>query len=201
MKLSNEDRWLIKRWNKVKELQDAMNSARNHFINLHEEVHKNLKELCPALNRMDIHWGPSEIENYGGNVVFSKSSWPSELENWRRGIYIERTSLDELCSESISQPDIYIYFQAKKNDPRIEKFRERIAKDATKNLKNKVQKWLTIDESDSRTLLWYVFPERKDKLLEMILDGREQEFVNCMVKHIGIMAGLMPTLDELFSKR
>lgn len=199
MKMSNEDRWLINRWEKVKQIEDSMAKTRGNFEKLYEDIHKNVWASWPILNRMDIHWKPNEIEKYGGNVIFSKESWLSDLETWRSGIYVERTSLDELTSESIAEPDIYIYFLVKRSDSRIEECRKRLIEAAPKILGNKIKSWSSVDEEDNRTLLWYMIPEGKKRLLSMIQDGHEKEFGDCIADHVGIMAGFIPILEEFFS--
>lgn len=200
MKMNNQDRWLIERWEKIRQLEEAMNATRQRFENLFIEIHKCVKQNHPALDRLDIHLSPKEIENYGGNVVFSKRSWPSDWETWRTGIYLWGITLDELSSEKNSGPNVYIFFQGKKSDSRIEGFRHRIAKEAPRIFKGKKIVWETKDEDDNRTLLWYQMPERKSKLLKMLCDGKEQEFIDCIASHISLMCGFIPALDELLKK-
>jgi hypothetical protein len=143
---------------------------------------------------MDAHLSDHEIH-------FTKSSWPSEYESWRTGIHLCGATLDELSNNLDAGPNIYLFLQVKRSDRRIDRFRARISKAAPKILKGKIKKWFTEDEDDNRTLLWYQLPEGEERLLWMLRDGHEQEFVNCMAKHVGIMAGFVPVLDKLFLQK
>jgi hypothetical protein len=200
MKMNNQDRWLIERWEKTRQLEEAMNATRQRFENLFVEIYKSVKQNHPSLDRLDLHLSPREIENYGSNVIFSKGSWPSGWETWRTGIYLFAISLDELSSEKKPGPDVSIFFQVKKSDGRIEEFRKRIVQEAPRIFKDKKIVWETKDEDDNRTLLFYQMPEGKSRLLKMLCDGKEQEFVDCITSHISLLCGFIPVLDELLER-
>ena len=198
MKLNNTDRWMIERWEKLRQIEAGMADTRQRFESIYHEVHQHVKKSHPALDRIDVHLSPGEVSNYGGNIVFSKSSWPHEWETWRTGIYLWGATLDELSTKPDEGTSIYLFLQVKRSDKRIERFRDCIKKEAPRVLKGKIKKWSAVDDDDRRVLLWYQLPEGKERLLWMLRDGHEQEFVNCLSKHVGIMAGFVPVLDKLF---
>jgi hypothetical protein len=195
--MNDTDRWLIERWEKLRQVENAMDGTRQRFESLFREVHKKVRQNHPTLDRMNVHLNPKEVERWGGNVVFSRGSWPYDLENWRTGIDVWGITLDELSSEINADPSIYIFFQVKKSDPRIETFRRRIAAEAPRVFENKNLKWKTTDEDDNRTLLWYEMPEGKKKFFKMLCDGQEQDFIDCIANHVDIMCGFIPVLDKL----
>jgi hypothetical protein len=200
MKMNKKDCWLIERWEKTRQLEIAMNEARQRFKSLFYEIHKKVKQTHPALDRLDIHLNPKEIEDWGGDVIFSSSGWPSDWETWRTGFHICSISLDELSSEQNPDPSINIFFQVKKNDSRIEEFRQCINAEAPGVFQGKIIFWNNKDEEDNRTLLWYPMSEGKNQILKMLCDGNKQEFVDCIGDHVGLMCGFIPILDKLFTK-
>jgi hypothetical protein len=200
MKMNKKDCWLIERWEKTRQLEIAMNETRQRFKNLFYEIHKNVKQTHPALDRLDTHLNPKEIEDWGGDVIFSNGGWPSDWETWRTGFHICSISLDELSSEQNAGPSIHIFFQVKKSDSRIEEFRQRINAEAPGVFQGQKIIWKNKDEDDNRTLLWYPMPEGKKHILKMLCDGNEQEFVNYIANHVSLMCGFIPILDKLFTK-
>ena len=48
--------------------------------------------------------------------------------------------------------------------------------------------------------LWYELPE-SDKLMQMLLDGDSQKFVDCLLGHFEVFAKFIPVLDEIFPEK
>jgi len=197
-KLNNTDRWLIEHWEKLHQMENAMAGTRQRFESLFHAIHKKVKHTHPALDRMDIHFSQRELKNDGGSVIFSKGSWPSTWsEAWRTGFYVWGITLEQLAFESNDGPSMGIYFPVNKSDRRIEKFRQRINEAAPRFLKNQKISEPIRDEDDTRTLLWYRMPEGQKKLLEMLCGGKEQAFIDCIARHVGILSSFIPVLDKL----
>ncbi|MDR3459983.1 MAG: hypothetical protein P4N60_21360 [Verrucomicrobiae bacterium] len=195
--MNNTDRWMIARWEKLQQMESAMSGARQRYESIFHDIHKQVRTKHPDLDRVDVHFSPKEVKNYGGHVIYSRQGWESNFETWPTGIQLYGITLDELSASSNDALDIYLFFQTKKTDPRIEDLRQLIANEAPKVFENTQFKWHTEDEEDNRTLLWYEMPERKASLLAMIRNGNEQDFIDCIAKHVGIMAGFIPVLDKL----
>ena len=56
------------------------------------------------------------------------------------------------------------------------------------------------DPSEYYYVLWYELPEKRADLIEMLLDGDGQRFVDCLVAHFEVFAKFIPVLDEVFVK-
>ena len=198
--MNKKNCWIIERWEKTRELEIAMDETRQWFESLFYEVRKKVIQTHSDLDRLDIHLKSKEIEDWGGDVIFSKSDWPSDWETWRTGFHICGISLDELSSEKKPEPSINIFFQVKKSDSRIETFRKRICAKASDVFRDKHIILKNKDENDNRTLLWYLMPGGKRHIMKMLCDGNEKEFVDYIAYHVDLMCGFIPILDKLFTK-
>jgi hypothetical protein len=177
-----------------------MDAARQRYVELFGKVHKRVKTFAPALDRWDSHMKPREIEEWGGNVVFSKSDWPYTSATWRTGFYIWGMSLDELTADVPPAPGAYIYLAVdKQTDKRIEILRRRLAARASAVFKNRRIHWSSQDEDDKQICLWYPFLETHTDFLVMLDD--EQSFVDCIAKHVKLLSGFIPVMDDVLLKR
>ncbi len=199
--LHKQDQWLIKRWAKACQLEESMNSARQRYAALFTEAHKHVKKSHPALDSLNLHLEPRNVQGSGGQVAFSKTTWPTPWPTWPTGIYIWGITLDELTAESLPVPQACIWLaSAKKADKRIDVLRRRLAAKAPHIFKSRRIQWNQEDEDDNRICLWYALPEGRDGLLQM-LSNNEQSFVNCIAKHVGLLAAFMPVMDGVLLKR
>lgn len=197
--LTKQDYWILKRWREARQLEDCMDTARERYVGLFGEVHKQVKKHTPALDRWDPHMKPREIEEWGGNVVFSKSAWPCTSTTWRTGFYIWGVSLEELTAENPPAPGAYIWLAVNsQTDKRIDILRQRLAAKAPDIFKGRQIQW-SQHEEDSQTCLWYQFPEGNSQFLKM-LTRDEKSFVDCIAKHIKLLSGFMPVMDAVLIK-
>jgi hypothetical protein len=201
--LSSQDQWLIKRWAKARQLEESMNVARQHYGDLFGDVHKQVKKRYPALDRCDSHMKPSEIELYGGGqVIFSKSSWPSVTTTWRTGICIWGISLDDLTAEAPPSLTASIYLAVSTDsDKRIDTLRHRLALKAPSILGNRRIQWQSDDEDDTKVCLLYQLPEGQSGLLAMLSKGDPASFVHCIAKHVELLARFIPVMDGVLLNR
>ncbi len=195
--LTKQDFWLIQHWTKVRQLEDSMDAARQRYEGLFGEVHKQVRKGYPALDRWDSHMKPREIERWGGQVGFSKSSWPRNSATWPTGFYVWGISLEELTAENPPVPAASIWLAInKKTEKRMDSLRRSLAVKAPHIFKNRRIQWRSQDEEDDQTCLWYPFPEEPSKLLEMLRKD-ERSFVNCIAKHVELLAGFIPVMDDV----
>lgn len=201
--LRKQDQWLIKRWAKARQLEDSMESARQRYAELFTEIHKQVRKTHSALTRMYLHTQPRDIDNWGGQVGFAKAHWPGRYEEWPTGIYIWGISLDELTSDTAPAPTACIWLRL--NSERTEEARQavlrrRLAAKAGHVFKNRRLNWTTEDEDDDNTCLWYPLPEGSEGLLKL-LGTDERTFVDCIAKHVNLLAAFVPALDAVLLKR
>jgi hypothetical protein len=200
---SKQDRWLIQRWEKARQFEDAMESARCHYEHLFRKVHQRVRKKYPELNEYTPHKLTDKVTEAawdagGGCVGFAHPTWRRNWDSWPSGIWISNISLDELVTERAPAPTACIWVSvSKRSDKRIEKLRARLF---TKSLRLTGYRSLHFqkhDESDSRVCLWYLLPEERTRLLKMVLQDDGQPFVDCFANHIELMARLLQGLDGL----
>lgn len=177
-----------------------MDAVRQRYEGLFQEVHKRVRKRCPALDRLDLHLKPSEAKQWGGQAAFSKSSWPCTYSTWRTGFSIWGVSLDELTAANPPEPDAHIWLAVEKQaDKRVGTLRRRLAAKAPRIFKNRRILWRQ-DEEDDRVCLWYPLPEGTSGLLALLSKDDGESFVDCIAKHVELLAGFVPVLDAVLLK-
>jgi hypothetical protein len=202
-KLSEQDRWLIQRWQKARQFEDAMVSARLYYEDLFRKVHQRVRKRYPELNectpqRLSERVTEAAWEGGGGCAGFSSAKWRRAWTSWPSGIWISNISLDELVTERAPAPTSCIWVSvSKRSDKRVEKLRGRLV---AKSLRLAGYRSLGVqkhDESDNRVCLWYQLPGERTRLLKMVLLNDGRPFVDCIVNHVELMARLVQGLDDL----
>src|ERR1035438_2999329 len=100
--LGKQNIWTIANWEKLHQLEDAMNQTRENYTKVFGEVHKVIRQRHSELNRLEIYFSPNAIRSWGGQAAFSSNKWPSKYESWPTGIYIWGVSLDDLSHPTLS---------------------------------------------------------------------------------------------------
>lgn len=201
--LSKQDQWLIKNWRQAAQLEKAMRSAREHYEALFTEVHKLVRIQHTHLDQMEVHLSASDVKNWGGQICISDSRWPNirNGERWHSGFYIWGVSLDELASEREIQPAASIWLSVKPNsgDKRLAVLRRELSAKAQTVFKNRNLTWRDNDPDDDRICLCFPLPEGRSKLLEMAMSD-DRAFVQCLAKHLRLLASFSPILNKILLK-
>jgi len=133
-----------------------------------------------------------------GYVFLSKTAWMRGKKIWPPpGFYVEHLRLELLCDRDEPAPHASIWLPAKKTGVDPGQARQAILKAAPQ--------WLTEDEQsrclkqpeDEDYLLCHDLPEGRDRLLQMLVEGDAQPFVDCMVSHMELLSRFTPVLDKL----
>ena len=200
---SSQDRWLIKQWERALQFEDAMESARYSYEQLFGKVIEKSRKKHSELHRYKPHMLSERVtegdwEDGGGCAGFSSPKWYSDWASWPSGIWISNISLDELVTERAPAPNACIWLSLSKNSAkRVEKLRDRLVAKSRRVGGFRALDLETHDKSDSLTCFWYDLPEAKSKLLNMVLQENGQPFVDCIAKHVELMASLLQGLDDL----
>jgi hypothetical protein len=192
-KLSKQDRWLIRKWEKARQLEDAMDSVRQYYEQLLSKVHQRVKKKYPELSEYTPHrlsdkMTEADYDDSGGCVGFSHPKWCYKWDNWPSGIWLSNISLDELVAEQAPAPNVSIWLSVpKRDDKRIEKLRSGL-----RSRRSEVG-----NRRSPRFCLFYDLREERSKLVKMVLQDDGQPLVDCMAKHVERMARLLQGLDHL----
>jgi hypothetical protein len=201
--LSTQDRWLIKKWAKARQFEDAMASARQHYQYLFSKVHQRVMKKYPGLreytpNRLTGKAEEADYDYGGGCVGFSLPKWLRAWNRWPSGIWLSNLSLDELVAEQAPVPNASIWLSvATEHDKRIETLRRRLRAKTSELGGQRSLRLQEHDEADNRFCLWYDLPEERSGLLKMVLQDDGQPFVNCIASHVEVMARFLQGLDHL----
>jgi hypothetical protein len=200
--LDKQNIWMIANWEKLHQLENALNQTRENYVKVFGEIHNVVKQRHPALNRLDTYFSPNVIRSYGGQAAFSSRKWPYKYESWPTGIYIWGISLDELSGEKQIEPAVSIWVGAEQNkrDKRVEILRSRLAKKAKKIFAGKNLQWRSNDDEDNRICLIYPLPEERSKLIDLLVKKNGYGFVNYMANHVSLMAAFIPIIDDVLAK-
>ena len=104
--LSKQDLWLIRNWERARQFEEAMASAREHYEQLFYKVKDKVKEKPTDLGvcqpyQLSEKVPEADWKYSGGCVGFCKPKWRGDWNSWPPGIWIWNISLDELVTERV----------------------------------------------------------------------------------------------------
>jgi hypothetical protein len=189
------ERYLIQHWSSARLMEQAMESVRKKYTGVFQRVVETLQRTRKEFD----HTGVFVTQFWGDGFVFlSRTAWKRREKQWPPpGFYIGNLRLELLCAEDEPPPYAGIRIPAKGRDV------------DTKALTNAVRKLLTekerkrcpIQQEDGNYPLYYDLPETRADLLDMLLDGEADRFVDCMVSHLELLARFTPVLDKLLASK
>jgi len=199
---SDPSRWLIERWGKALQFEEARASARSYYEQLFKKVCEMASKKPEEPLRYVTHCFLEKVpeaawKHSGGCVGFHKSKWQGDWSPWPPGIWIWNISLDELASERASAPTASIYLGFRKyNRRRLEELRKRLRKRTQRDPRWRTLNFQTDDESTREPWFHYDLPEERTELLNMVRRDGGRPFVNRIAKHVQLIADLLEGLDD-----
>jgi hypothetical protein len=188
------ERYLIEHWSLACHMEEAMQSVRKKYMAVFdrvvETVRKNHEDLDDYSNRMTY-------ANEDGCVLLTKSAWREKQKWWPPGFYIEELRPELLFDTDGPAPYASIWVPAKKTGIDPAEARKAIIEAAPQCLSEDERARCLKQPEDLDYLLCYDLPEPKDELLKMLLEGDAQPFVDCMVRHLDLLARFTPVVDKL----
>jgi hypothetical protein len=115
-------------------------------------------------------------------------------------LWIWNISLDNLKAAEGDAPGASIWFDIPKGtELDLEDARIKIQNEAAKLMEGEKLKYFFKDETEreKKTCFWYLTPESRQELTQMLLDNESEKFVECIVSHVMILARFIPVLDEI----
>ena len=186
------DQWLIRNWMRAHELEESMNRMRTVHQERLQRIAKRVQEKYPVLDRSEVK---------PGQLGFGKLVWPTDWASWPTGFWIYDLDLDNVMAENGKPACASIWLglprSAKK---KLESARAKFAGAAAKLLKAEKFPCRTNDEDDpdDQTCFCYSLPQSPKLIADLILNRKEDQLGDCLVRHIGILIRFIPVVDEFF---
>ena len=188
-KFDRLDRWLIDNWAEAREFETSMERARTTYEGIVQQVVERVQRKLPALDR-------SKLFGSIGQLVFSKSDWPS-ASSYLSGLWLGSIGLNNLVVEEDEAP--YASFWL--DPPKAVKIDLSIAHSKLTKANTRLMKDPKIHWESGKGLKdcdWYYFPETRHSLLKMLLDGSGERFVECLTAHALRLTRFVPIIDQVF---
>ncbi|MEI8373374.1 MAG: hypothetical protein WCJ35_11155 [Planctomycetota bacterium] len=189
------ERYLVQNWRQARRVEESMADVRPKYVEIGDRILETVQENHPELN-----WSENSLKRYPC-IHIGRKKWQQGDDHGCIGI--EYISLDELTAEHPDdEPFIGIWTGEQKKPLTDFKGIKRIEAAAKKLLApEEIDRWEWPDELNQYQYQFsYYLPEKRTKLLDMILKDDGQEFVDCLVKHFESFVRFIPVLDEVFAK-
>jgi hypothetical protein len=191
------ERYLLKNWSDARSLEESMKRVREKYTGLCEKVAEAVKTKHPELdlNRVGVTlpWGH-------GFLFSSPTAWEARI-NDGPGFLITNLGLEVLGSDDEPPPRAAIWIKpARKAGVDLAQARKALVSAAETVLTPEERDLCLKERGDRDSVLFYDLPETRQQLLEMLLEGDAQRFVDCMVSHIELLARFTPALDKILLK-
>lgn len=190
--------YLLQNWEQSCNVEKSMKEIRAKYVAICDKLIEAFKDTHEELD-----WSENNAKSLG-SISIGREKWQTN-DNYA-SIGVECIKLESLSNSKSEHPFIGIYLgESKKPAMNAEQIRR---------LCSKARTILTIDQlaqcgeeepcddySDCGYAyqIWYYLPDKAD-LLNMLLDGDGQRFVDCLMEHFEVFAKFIPVLDEVFSK-
>lgn len=196
--LFNEaERYLVGNWRQARMLEESMQEVRNKYFGLGQAVVERIRDEQPALDwdEVNVHRKSGQ-----GRIGIARSTWP-EKGGYKLGFYVEGLRLEQLAGAEEDEPEpLYACIwtePAGKTPSQGLEFAKAVHSGERRRLTEEERKKC---KEEPGAPLWYFLPQTGEQLLQMLLAGDGQQFVECMVTHFGLLARFTPDLDEVCAK-
>jgi hypothetical protein len=188
------DQWLVQNWTGARQLEESMIAIQekykivcNHIIDLVKEETPRLNTFLPRFQRANFC------------IAFGRKEWPSQNAAWPTGLWVGGFGLDSLITEEGDRPYASIWLSC----PKGTNFDLEVARTKIQNAADELMKGEKLNclfEDDPGTCLLYYIPESRETLKQMLLNDETENFCECIVSHVMILARFIPVLDEILLK-
>lgn len=195
-KFNEAEKYLIANWQKARLVEDSMEDIRHKYAEICDQVLDAIKD-----EHKKIEWSKACVTQFwcDGFIGIGRKSWPNDETGGI--ICMDNLRLELLLDTNEECPFIGIYAGTPKKPMIDVKGIKRIISAADKLLtKDELDRCVKDEPTDYYYVLYYYLPEGKTELLNMIIKGDGQQFVDCLVEHFNVFIKFIPVLDELFSK-
>ena len=190
--------YLLRQWQSARLMEESMESIRGKYDSLFQKTMDAFRAKHEELNNPQVVVKQFWDTGYAGA---GRKAWCSGNYNPNPGFYLYNLRLEILFDETKEAPYAYIWLgSAKKTDSDLAAARETIRFAASKLLTREELQRCKMDDIDMGCPLCYDLPESRNDLLNMLTMGDGQQFADCMLAHLDVLAKFTPILDEVLLK-
>lgn len=194
---SEPERFLIRNWAASRQLELAMEKVRESYNSLGERIVAAVRGTHEELDswrvRLTQHWGE-------GHLLIGRKAWEPPDE-WPSGFCIDNLRLEILADETEEPPCMSIWFnKTEKIGIGKEEAIKAVHRAAKTVLSQDEMKLFKLTSEDNCALV-YLIPQSRKDLLEMLVEGNSQSFIDCLVGHFDVVTKFTPVLDKVFARK
>jgi hypothetical protein len=188
--------YLIRQWQSAILVEESMGKIRDKYDSLFQKIADALGAKHAELNNPQVY-----VKQFWETGYFGAGRKAWRHGNNNPGFYLHNLRLEMLSDETQEAPYAYIWLgSAKKTDSDLAAARETIRFAASKLLTREELQRCKMDDIDMGCPLCYDLPESRNDLLNMLTMGDGQQFADCMLAHLDVLAKFTPILDEVLLK-
>jgi hypothetical protein len=191
--LNEAEQYLLKHWEDARLLEESVESVRAKYVEICQRVVDAVKEQHPELDASAIclaqAWNTGEIG-------LGRTSWPMQDNKYPTGLWVYGLQLENLAAEDCEDPSGCIWV-AKKKITGFDFAAARAALMAAAQTMLSPQELRSVSQADTfDNLLWFDAPSKKE-ILNALIDGDGQRFVELFVSQFDFMARFIPAVDQV----
>ena len=191
---SDPELYLLNKWEDAMLLENSMNAVRDKYEQILATVLDRVEQQHRELDCRTMHLSYKEDPS----VSISKKAWSSMYPNWPSGFWIGCIGLNNLASEDENEPYASVYFNPSKSAVFDSQEIVRRLRDFAETILTREQmSRLRDDANKGDASIYYLLPEPRRKLLEMLLNNKSAEYIDCIEDHLKTLARFIPVMDEI----
>lgn len=200
-KFNEAEKYLIENWRQACLVEKSMKDIRRRYTEIGDRVLESLRDA-----HKELDWGESCVKK-DGYIAAGRKKW--RCGDVQGQIGVECISLEELADDNSDRPFIGIWTGSPKTPLTDLKGIERLLSEADTLLsEDELARCEKDDPSqcedpadyEYQYVIWYYLPEERRALLNMLVAGDGEQFVDCLVGHFKVFAQFIPLLDEIYAR-
>ena len=195
-RFNEAEAYLLCNWQQARSVEKTMEEIRAKYAEVIERVWAATKA-----QHKELDWYEAYVTQFwcDGYINIGRSNW--QISDNYAYIGIDNLRLEILSDDNAERPYIGIYAGTSRKPAMEVGGIRKVLSAAGRILPKDKFSWEKQDDpSEYAWVLWYDLPARREELLEMLLDGDGQRFVDFLAEHFGVFTKFIPVLDEVFSK-
>lgn len=201
-RFNEAEAYLLQNWGQACKVEGSIKKIRKKYAEIADVVLASIQERYEGLDRCE-----NNVKNIGSILIGCERWQTAGNYAW---IGAEYLNLENLSGSDSERPFIGVYTgELKKPAMNVEQLRHVVSKATAILTEDQLAEcgeeedtlYHADDVSDCvyQYQLYYSLPDKRE-LLNMLLDGDGQRFVDCLVEHFQVFAKFIPVLDEIYSE-
>ena len=191
--------YLLDNWGDACELEDSMDSTRETYKGILDDVLKKVRGEHKEFDCQGFHLGyPAD---YALNIGVGKKAWHSLWPKWPSGFWLSNLWLENLISEDECHPSACVYIAPEKSTLDLADASNAILHEAEKRkllLAGQIASIEVVSNKKSQAWIAWPLPESRRELLDLLRHDEAKGFINRMVEHFELLSQFIPVMDRIF---